>query len=499
MQPLIECIPNFSEGRNPAVVQTLIEAVTAVPDVWLLHHTMDADHNRSVLTFAGLPDAVGEAALRAITAATELIDLHRHKGVHPRIGATDVVPFVPIQNTGMDECVRLARAVGQEVGTRLGIPVFLYEHATSNPARRHLESIRLGGLQGLASRMECDPAWLPDFGPPHLHKTAGATVIGARQALIAFNANLRTNDLSVAKAVARSVRQSNGGLPCLKAIGVGLASRRMVQVAMNLTDYRVTPMHQALQAVRTHASNHGVEVAGSELVGLVPHAALDQAAAASLQLERFDPSQILETRIAEAMSIKKAQDPTLADFLNAVASAKPTPAGGSVAALVGALAAALGEMGARLGHHAEMERGLAQLRNRLRRLVQEDAEAYGRLLEAYRIPKLQPDRLTSISVALHHATEVPLQIAELAAEAGQSIRACLPSVPAAARSDLTVGMIMVLAAAQAALHTVGANIKAQPNQQLTVSLLPRIRMVEQSLEEQKGLWYTPPPNSERIG
>ncbi|MDH4098425.1 MAG: glutamate formimidoyltransferase [Nitrospira sp.] len=492
-RPLIECVPNFSEGRNPAVLQALIEAVTAVPDVWLLHHTMDADHHRSVLTFAGLPDAVGEAALRAITTATELIDLHRHEGVHPRIGATDVVPFVPIQDVDMDECVRLARAVGQEVGTGLGIPVFLYEQASSNPAHRQLESIRMGGPEGLAFRMEQDPAWLPDFGPPHLHKTAGAVVIGARQPLIAFNANLKTNDLSVAKAIARSIRQSNGGLPCLKAIGVRLASRGMVQVAMNLTDYRVTPMHKALQAVTIEASERGVAVAGSELIGLAPQAALDQAAAASLQFERFDPAQVLETRIAEAMLVKKEPDPTLSDFLNAVAAAKPIPAGGSVAALVGALAAALGTMGARLGGHTEIERRLAHVANRLRRLVQEDVDAYDRLLKAYKIPKQHPDRSASISTALHQATEVPMEIAELACEVGRSIHACFPPTPSPLQSDLTVGMMMAAAAAQAGIHTAGSNLKLQLNQQLRDDLLQKLGIVEQSLEELKGLCYTPPP------
>lgn len=495
MPPLIECVPNFSEGRNPAVVQALIAAVTSVPDVWLLHQTMDADHHRSVLTFAGLPDAVGEAALRVITAATKLIDIRRHEGVHPRIGATDVVPFVPIQDISMDECVRLARAVGQEVGTRLGIPVFLYEQAASNPAHRQLGSIRLGGLKGLASRMERDPAWLPDFGPAHLHETAGATVIGARQPLIAFNANLKTNDLSVAKAIARSIRQSNGGLPCLKAIGVGLANRGIVQVAMNLTDYRVTPIHKAFQAVTTEAAKHGVEVAGSELIGLAPQAALDQAAVASLQFERFDPAQILERSIAAAMSGKKEPDPTLSDFLNAVAAAEPTPAGGSVAALVGALAASLGVMGARLNSRTDEERGLTQLKNRLRQLVQEDADAYGKLSEAYKIPKHDPDRQTSITVALHRATEIPLDIAEQACEAGRLLHAICKSAKPLVLSDLTVGLHMAITASLAGIITAKTNVKYQFNQQLAHDILNRIRDAERSLEELKALCYTPTPDS----
>jgi glutamate formiminotransferase/glutamate formiminotransferase/formiminotetrahydrofolate cyclodeaminase len=491
MPHLIECVPNFSEGRNPAVIQALLAAVTSVPRVWLLHHTADPDHHRSVLTFVGPPDAVGEAALRAITAATELIDLRQHEGGHPRVGATDVVPFVPFHDDGMDECIRVARWVGQEVGTRLGIPVFLYENAASNPARRQLESVRLGGPRGLASRMDSDPAWLPDFGPPHLHPTAGALVVGARSPLIAFNANLKTNDLSIAKAIAKSIRESNGGLSSLKAIGVELASRGMVQVAMNLTDYRVTPMHRAFQAVKTEALKFGVQVVGSELIGLVPHAALDQAAVAALQLERFDPDQVLETRIAEATANTTTVDRALSDFLDAVAATEPTPAGGSVGALAGALAASLGIMGARLGRDIELEQRLTQLQHRLRQLIQDDADAYSRLLRAYRIPKQEPYRPQSISSALATATKIPLEIAELACEAGRLIHACIPSVKRAVRSDMTVGMIMAIAAADSGLHTASTN--SQLNQELSKSMSGEIARAIRNLEELKRLCYTPPP------
>lgn len=494
MPPIIACIQNFSEGRSPAVVEALMAAVTSVPQVWLLHHTMDADHHRSVLTFAGPPDAVAEAAYRAARTATALIDLRRHEGEHPRVGATDVVPFVPIQDVTIAECAQLARHVGQRVGSELGIPVFLYEQASPAHNQRSLESIRLGGLQGLASRIETDPTWLPDFGPPRLHETAGAIVIGARQALIAFNVNLNTSDLAAAKTIAKIIRQSNGGLPCLKAIGVKLASRGMVQVAMNLTDYRVTSMYAAFQAIKGEAPKHGVEIVGSEIVGLIPQAALDQTAAAFLQFEQFDPAQVLETRIAEAMSSKTDTGLTIPEFLDAVAAAEPTPAGGSVAALVGALAASLGVMGVRLSHHMETERALTELRERLHRLIQEDVETYNGLLEAYKIPTSHPERSQSISVALHKATEVPLEIAELACEVGRLIHASCPSAQLTIHSDLTVGMIMVIAAAEAGLHTAQANIKTKTNQGLTEMLLLRIRKVEQRLEELKALCYTRAPN-----
>jgi len=495
MPQIIECIPNFSEGRNPTIVQALITAVKSVPDVWFLDHTMDGDHHRSVLTFVGPPEAVGEAAARAIKVATELIDLRRHDGKHPRVGATDVVPFVPIQDVSMEECVQLARGIGQRVGVDLGIPVFFYEQAATHPDHVKLENIRRGGLQGLASRIVSDPTWAPDFGPKRLHETAGAVVIGARQPLIAFNVNLKTDDLTVAKAIAKTIRHSNGGLPCLKAIGVKLASRGMVQVAMNLTDYRVTSMHTAFQALKTEASKRGVEIVGSELIGLVPQAALDQTAAASIQLERFDSAQVLETRIGAVMSGGIERDQTLSDFLEAVVDVKPTPAGGSVAALVGALAASLGVMGARFDHQTESQQQLVQLSQRLHDLVHADVEAYQEVSRTSKIPKERSERSTEMAVAWQKATEVPLEIAEIACHAGWAIQSCLKAAKPSVRSDLTVAMIMAIAAADAGLHTTQVNVKAQTNQQLNDIFRPRITKAERSLEELKGLCYTPPPNT----
>jgi len=494
MTPIVECVPNFSEGRNPAVIQALVTAVTSVPDVLLLHTTMDHDHHRSVLTFAGPPDAVGEAALRVISTATDLIDLRRHEGVHPRIGSTDVVPFIPIRDVSMDECVSLARTVGQEVGTRFDIPVFLYEQAATHQHRRRLEAIRSGGLNGLASRMEEDPTWHPDFGPVHLHETAGATVIGAREPLIAFNVNLNTEDLSAAKDIARAIRESAGGLPRLKAIGVKLASRHMVQVAMNLTDYRVTPMHKAFQAVATESAKRGIDIVGSELIGLVPQAAFDHVAAASLHLEPFNPTNILETRIIHAQSSQQKPNPTLSDFLTSVAAPTPTPGGGSVAALVGALAASLGLMGARLAGRADEEHRLLQLQDRLHRLVQDDVRAYDRLMEANHMPQHDPERPQAITSALHRATEVPLEIAESACEAGRYLHLLCTSAKPLVRSDLAVGMHLALAAAAAGCRTARTNVNTQLNHIFKEHFLRRIAGTERSLEELKGLCYTPPPN-----
>ncbi len=398
-----------------------------------------------------------------------------------------MVPFVPIKGTAMQNCVQLAKRLGERVGRELGIPVFLYERAAGRADHVPLEAVRRGGLDGLAFRIESDPGWIPDFGPPRLHQSAGAIAIGARPPLIAYNVNLRSTDVDQARSIARAVRHSNGGLPSVKAIGVALSSRGMVQVATNLTDYLATPIPTVFQMVKAEAAKRGIDVAGSELVGLVPQAALSQAAAASLQLERFDSSQVLETKIAEAMLSKKEPAPTLSDFLAAVADAKPTPAGGSVAAFVGALAACLGVMGARLGGQSDRVQRLFELSKQLYRLVQADTEVYRELMDAYKMPKQHPDRLHAISIALQRATEVPLEITELSCEVAQLLHTLRNGAKPTIHSDLTVGLTIAIAAARAGLVTVKTNTNAQQNQQLVEAIRLRIAKATESLEELKML------------
>ena len=512
MERIVECVPNFSEGRNQTTVRTLVNAVESVPGVWLLDHTMDRDHHRSVLSFAGEPDAVVEAAFRTIRVATDLIDLRKHKGVHPRVGATDVVPFVPLRGTTMQDCIHLAKRLGQWVGTELEIPVFLYEQAALHRDHASLESVRRGGLQGLAFRMASDPDWTPDFGPFRLHKTAGALVIGARPPLIAFNVNLRSTDLSLARSIAKDIRQSNGGLPHLKAIGVELASRQMVQVAMNLTDYIITPLHVAFEAVRARAAKHGVEVAGSEVIGLVPQAALVQAAGQTLALEQFDSAQVLEMRLETRLLGEPVRSSSsceqklvgrpaqsIEEFLDTVAAATPNPAGGAVAALVGALAASLGIMGARLSRQQGVEHRLSEISLRLRELIQADGDAYQRYIQATKLAKTDRTRPAVLSSALHLATEIPLEIAELATKAGTLLHACSAGVKPRVRSDLTVGMVLAIAAADAGRHTVEENMKIQHNQRLKSSILDRIEQMTNRLEELRGSCYTAFPGQGRVG
>lgn len=297
---IIECVPNISEGRRLDVVERIASAVRSVPGVRLLDHSSDASHNRSVLTLAGDAGPLKAAVLRLYEEALLAIDLRSHTGEHPRMGAVDVVPFVPIQGITMEGCVALAKDVAGQVADRFGVPVFLYEEASSNPARRNLEDIRRGEFEGLATKM-ATPGWEPDYGPSAPHASAGASVIGARMPLIAYNINLATDRLDVAKKIAAGIRHSSGGYRFVKAMGVRLDDRGgIVQVSMNLTNYEKTPIFRVFETVKREAARYGVAVLESEIVGLVPSAALVSAAEFYLQLERFSGSQVLENRLRDS-------------------------------------------------------------------------------------------------------------------------------------------------------------------------------------------------------
>jgi glutamate formiminotransferase/formiminotetrahydrofolate cyclodeaminase len=460
MAPLIECVPNFSEGRRAEVIREIVAALT-VPGVQVLDVHSDAGHNRAVVTLVGPPEAVLEAAFAGVAAAARLINMDEHAGEHPRIGAMDVVPFVPLRGATMDECVELARRLGQRLGDELGIPVYLYEAAATRPDRVSLADVRRGEYEGLKREVEMNPDRAPDFGPARLG-TAGATAVGARPLLIAFNVYLNTGDVEIAKRIARAVRGSSGGLPHVKALGLLVGAQ--AQVSMNLTDFARTPIHQALEMVRREAARYGVAVARSELVGLSPQQALLDAAAWYLQLD-LDPQQVLENRLSgvilseaknlalqeknetpslcsgQALRSAQGDKPSHAEFLDALASEGPAPGGGSAAALAGALAAALAAKVARLtlgrakfaAAHGEMETALAEaerLRGVLTARVDDDADAYTQVVAAYRLPRSTDDeqdaRQAAIQAALVYAAEVPLATARDAV-------AALELAPTAAR------------------------------------------------------------------
>ncbi len=299
MPEIVECVPNFSEGRRKEVVDAIVAAIAAVKGVRVLDQEMDANHNRCVVTFIGDRSAVADAALAGARKAVELIDMNQHHGEHPRIGALDVLPFVPVAGVSMEECVELARSVGRRLADELGIPVYLYEAAATRPDRKDLPNLRRGEYEGLTKAIQTDPDRKPDFGPARMHPTAGASVVGARPILIAWNVDLATQDVRVAKRIAKAIRESSGGLPAVRAKGFELADRGLVQVSMNMIDFKKTSLLRVFEEIRKLAAQEGVEIAESEIVGLVPLEPLLEAATTQFKLANFHRSQILETRLWE--------------------------------------------------------------------------------------------------------------------------------------------------------------------------------------------------------
>ena len=475
MQPIVECVPNFSEGRRAEVIAQIVAALRAVPAAQVLDVQSDADHNRSVVTVVGPPEALEKAAFQAIARAAQLINMDEHRGAHPRIGATDVVPFIPVRGVTMDDCVALARRLGRRVGEELDIPVYLYEAAATRPERVNLADIRRGEYEGLKAAIATDPDRAPDFGPPRLGN-AGATVIGARPFLIAFNVYLNTDDVTVAQRIARALRHASGGFRYVKALGLLVEGR--AQVSMNLTDFTRTPIHRVVETIRREAARYGAAITHSELVGLLPQQALLDAAAWYLQLD-LDPQQVLENRL------QAEEATTLGSFLDAVADDSPAPGGGSVAALAGALAGALAAMVARLTLHkppddatrAALEELLTRaeaLRRRLTARVAEDSAAYSQVVAAYRLPRSTNEekaaRRAAVQRALTHAAEVPLETAREAVAALETAGAVARLGIAAALTDAGSAIHLARAAFESAALNVRVNANALTDRERAAAL-----------------------------
>src|ERR1700723_601540 len=467
MKRLVESVPNFSEGRDMAKVDAIIAAMREVPGVYLLDRESDADHNRSVVTIAGEPDAVAEAALRGVGKAAELIDLTKHSGAHPRMGATDVVPFIPIEGVSIEDCVALAKKVGREIWERYHIPVYFYEAAAQRPERSNLENIRKGQFEGLLTEVPTNPDRAPD--------------IGARKFLVAYNINLNTPDLEIAKKIGKNIRFSNGGLRYVKAMGVDLRARNLAQVSINMTDFEQTPLHRVFEMVKREAERYGVSIVGSEIVGLIPKRAIELTADFYLQLENFSPAQVFENRIEASLSGNVTPEgpgklAALAQpFLEAVAEPTATPGGGSVAALAGALGASLGQMVASLSrkkksqasHADQLSDALAEFQASARALskaIDRDAASFSHVMAAYKLPKdtseLERQRDAAVQQALHGAASVPLEVARASAEVfdrlGQLESISSPSM----YSDIRVGRLMAAAAVRGALENVAINLES---------------------------------------
>lgn len=496
---LVECVPNFSEGKRKEVIDAIVGEARS-ENVKVLDIESDADHNRSVLTFVGTPDAVKEAALAVSGKAIELIDLNKHRGQHPRMGAVDVVPFIPISDVTMEECVQLAKDFAAEYASRFKVPVFLYEEAATRPNRKNLADVRKGEFEGLREQIGKDPDKTPDFGPNAIHPTAGATAVGARQILIAYNINLATNNLDVAKKIARQVRGKHGGLLAVKALGFELKDRGIVQVSMNMVDYKASQIFKVFELVRALAQHHGVQILGSEIVGLVPMEALTDTVEFYLQLQGFSKNQILETKLFETQTDRLvALD--LATFGSEVASEKPVPGGGSVSAYAGSLAASLVSMVSRLTlkkleyrqHWPKVEKIVAQsdtLQKRLLGLVDEDSRSFANLMQAYGLPKSteQEKRVRSAEIQsrLKGAAEIPLTTAENATQVLSLAKSLSECANENALSDLQTAVFLAHAGVMGALSNVTTNLAGIEDKEYQEETGSKVEAIRKQIEQDKS-------------
>ena len=494
---LVECIPNFSEARRSDVIAEISAEIESVRDVRILDQHSDMDHNRTVITFVGMPEGVEEAAYLAIAKASALIDLENHTGEHPRIGATDVVPFVPISGVTMVECVEMARRLGKRVGESLEIPVYLYEEAATQPERVNLENIRRGQYEGLKQEIGVNPARTPDFGPEKM-TGAGATVIGARQPLIAFNVYLTTDDVAIANKIARTIRHSSGGLRFVKAMGVLVEGR--AQVSMNLTNFRKTSIATVVEMIRREAMRYGVQIHHSELVGLAPNEAMVDAAVWYTQMDQFEPEQILETRLyQESFAETEIDDEECApDFLDELASGDPTPGGGSASAYAAAMAASLVAMVGRVTigkkKYADVESEMWAMvekamayQQKLREAVVDDSKAFEDYIKARRLPgdteEQKADRIKAIQEALIKAAAVPLQVARHTLEVlGMAVTGAeLGNVKAI--SDAGAAAALAKAAIEGAGLNVRINLLGLEKEIEPARMLNELRGIENQVEK----------------
>ncbi|MGA7475041.1 MAG: glutamate formimidoyltransferase [Candidatus Sulfotelmatobacter sp.] len=491
MSTLVECVPNFSEGRDKGKVDAIVAAMK-LEGVYLLDREMDADHNRCVITLVGEREAIQEAAIRGVGKAAELIDLNVQKGAHPRMGAADVVPFIPIDGVTIGDCVAMARHVGEEIWKRFQIPVYLYEAAATTPERQNLESIRRGQFEGIRAEIATNVARRPDFGEARVHPTAGATVVGARKFLIAYNVFLNTPDVEIAKKIAKTVRFSNGGMRFVK--GAGFLVRGLAQVSMNLTDFEQTPVHRVFEMVKREAARYGVAPVSSEIVGLIPKKALEQAAEWFLQVENFDSSLILENRLAAVMSGKMAAGGLRAGvepFVEQLAAPTATPGGGSAAAAAGAMAAGLAVMVASMSrgkkaylqYEAQLSTAIGKLgplREELKAAIDADADSYNSVMKAYKLAKTLSGQEGEVLIeaGLKQATSVPLGVAEKAQEVARLAAGLEGITNPNMKSDLTTAQALARAAIAGALANVEINLASVRDAGFAAEVLKRAEIIK---------------------
>jgi len=495
----VECVPNFSEGRRKEVIDAIVAEARA-RKVKVLDIEIDADHNRSVLTFAGAPVAVKEAALAVSGKAIELIDLNKHQGQHPRMGAVDVVPFIPLADVTMDDCIKLAKEFAEEFAAKFKVPVYLYEEAATRPDRKSLADVRKGEFEGLREEIGKDPNRVPDYGPSEVHPTAGATAVGARKILIAYNINLGTTDVSVAKEIAKQIRGSDGGLTGVKALGFELKDRGFAQVSMNVTDYKTSQLFKVFELARSFAERYAVPVVNSEIVGLVPMDALTETADFYLKLHGFSRNQILEQRLIERDPYRLAELDLIA-FADEVASDRAVPGSGSVSAYSAALASGLVSMVAQLTLvRKEVEAKWPVLKDivlmseayqrELISLVDDDARSFMQLLEAYKMPKNSEDekrrRTTEVQSRLKKAAEVPLATAGNSLAVLDLANRLSEDASINAISDLQTAIFLAHASALGALANVNINLKGISDEEYRAHMQAKVAEIQNQLDSSRS-------------
>ncbi len=484
MRQIVECVPNFSEGRRPETIEAIADAIRGVQGAHVLDVSADADHNRCVITFVGNPAAVEEGAFRAIAKAAELIDLDQHEGEHPRIGATDVCPFIPVKGVSIEDCVSIAKSLGQRVGEELGVAVYLYGSAASRPDRQKLANIRRGQYEAWRQEIGQDPSRSPDYGPAEA-RSWGATIIGVRPFLIAYNLYLDSDDIDVVNQIARAVRFSSGGLRNVQALGFLVDGQ--AQVSMNLTNFEKTPVHRVQELVRREAARYGLVITKAELVGLIPQKALLSSAMYYLQLNDMADEQVLEIRLAENTD----SDITPFTMLDATAAATPTPGGGSSAALVGALGSALTEMVAKLTvgrkKYAQFEEEARQileqalpLRQQLTAAIMEDSAAFNQLMASWRNSELsEEEKQKAIELATIHAAEVPMKVARLSRQMAKLAKRITKRGNTNAVTDAAAAAVLARSAVQIAGLNVKINMTSINDEGLTNSWLRELAEIEE--------------------
>lgn len=473
MAKIVECVPNFSEGRRPEVIDEICKAITSVEGVVLLDKEMDPDHNRAVVTFVSHPDNVVEAAFRGYKKASEIIDMTTHKGEHPRMGACDVCPFIPLSDMTIEDTIELANKLGKRVGEELDIPVYLYEDAATSSSRRNLATVRKGEYEGIRDSIETDKTRKPDYGPSKMNLKSGSTAIGVRLPLIAFNVYLDTNKKWIADNIADAIRSIKGGYRFVKALGFEIKERNQVQISMNLVNYTKTPIFRVFETIKSEAERYGVNVTSSEIVGLVPNDAIVDVSDFYLRLENFSKEQILEEKLKGAKMSEGADN----SFYDEVASSSPAPGGGSVAASAGALASALSAMVCRLTvnkkQYADVKDELSDIRDKcdllrseLTTLKETDKDAFNKVMEAF---KTKDGQL--IEEANKNASLVPLTVMQKSLEVLKMAEVVANKGNENSVTDAGVSALMAMASIEGAGYNVKINLKSLADKKFVEKLI----------------------------